>query len=63
MHNNFIENNVQNHNIKYFQNNYHDIVKGMTSKNKNIRQAMNKVAGVGLVKKYFGKDNYITVRP
>ena len=35
----------------------------MGPKSRNVRQVMNKVSGVGLVKKYFGKDNFITVRP
>ena len=35
----------------------------MGPKSRNVRQAMNKVSGVGLVKKYFGKDNFITIRP
>ena len=50
-------------NYKYFQANYHDIVKKIKGKPINIREIINKVTSVGLVKKYFGKDNYITIRP
>lgn len=35
----------------------------MPGKALNVRQIINKVSGVGLVRKYFGKDNYITIRP
>ena len=35
----------------------------MPGRNLNVRQIISKVSGVGLVRKYFGKDNYITIRP
>ena len=35
----------------------------MPSRNLNVRQIINKVSEVGLVRKYFGRDNYITIRP
>jgi hypothetical protein len=35
----------------------------MPSRNVNVRGIINKVAGVGLVRKYFGRENYITIRP
>ena len=62
-HNNFIENSVPNQNLKYFQTHYHDIVKNMSSKQLNVRRIIAKVSAVGQVRKYFGKDNFITIRP
>lgn len=54
---------MPNQNVKYFQSNYHEIVKTIPKKSINVRGIISKVAEVGLVKKYFGKDNYITIRP
>lgn len=62
-HNNFIENSVQSKNVKYFQSNYHEIVKTIPKKNINVRNIIAKVGEVGLVRKYFSKDNFITIRP
>lgn len=62
-HNNFIENSVPNQNVKHFQAHYHEIVKAMPARNLNVRQIITKVAEVGLVRKYFASDNFITIRP
>lgn len=62
-HNNFIENSVPSQNVKYFQTNYHEIVKAIPKKNINVRGIIAKVGEVGLVRKYFSKDNFITIRP
>jgi hypothetical protein len=49
-------------NLKKFNRNFHGIGKKL-NKNCSVKETIKKVKEVGEVKKFFGRDNYITLYP